>query len=303
MELQVLRKVDPEQLDDLRQLLDAAKAHDHHAALGEHKWLDLVHGGRPGFAGVVASNGAKPIGYAHVSGHAKGDGAQWGLEIVVHPDHRNHEVERALVARALDIVAEAGGGHLHLWVFQPEAVHDELARALGLRRGRDLLHMRIPLPVALEPAFPPGVRIRPFEIGRDEQAWLDLNNRAFLHHPEQGAWDLDTLRRRMSQPWFDPNDLLLAVDDAGLAGSNWTKLDHTEFVGEIYVIAVDPAHHGQGMGKALSLAGLHHMADRGMREGSLYVDADNTKAMAMYQKIGFEPHHLDRAYVTDVVPT
>ena len=78
--------------------------------------------------------------------------------------------------------------------------------------------MRIPLPIDAEPSFPEGVVVRAFEPGRDEQAWLDLNNRAFRHHPEQGAWDLDTLERRMREPWFDPEDLLLAVDDSGLAG-------------------------------------------------------------------------------------
>jgi mycothiol synthase len=300
MELQVIRKVDPDQLDDLRHLLDAAKDHDHHSALGEHKWLDLVHGGRPGFAGVVASDGDKAIGYAHISGHAVSNAAHWGLEIVVHPQHRDRGVERALVERALEVVKEAGGGHLHLWVFQPGAVHDELASALGLQRGRDLLHMRIDLPISTEPNLPSGIRIRAFEPGRDDAAWLELNNRAFLHHPEQGAWDAETFERRMQQPWFDAQDLLLAVDDAGLAGSNWTKLDHDEKVGEIYVIAVDPSRHGSGLGKALSIAGLRHMADRGMRHGSLYVDSDNAKALAMYRKIGFDEHHADRAYVIDV---
>jgi mycothiol synthase len=146
------------------------------------------------------------------------------------------------------------------------------------------------------------VRIRPFEPGKDEEAWLDLNNRAFEHHPEQGAWDVDTLRRRMSEPWFDARDLLLAEDERGLAGSNWTKLDRHKAVGEIYVIAVDPSRHRSGLGKALSVAGLHHMAERGMREGALYVDAANEKALAMYRKIGFSDDHLDRAYVADIVP-
>jgi mycothiol synthase len=305
MELQVIRKVGPEQLDGLRQLFDAVHAHDHHDALGEHKWLDLVHGGRPGFAGIVATEPSHghAAGYAHLSRHHEPTGAEWGLEVVVHPEHRGVGAEVELVSAALELVASEGGGHLHMWVFQPTEIHEAVAHRLGLRRGRELLHMRIPLPVEAQPALPEGITIRPFRSGHDEQAWLDLNNAAFEHHPEQGAWDMDTLERRMAVEWFDPEDLLLAVDETGaLAGSNWTKLDRDTKTGEIYVIAVDPSRHGSGLGKALSLAGLHHMHERGMVEGTLYVDAANEGALAMYRNIGFEADHADRAYVIDVEP-
>jgi mycothiol synthase len=304
VQVEVFREVEPDRIEQLKELFDAVREADHHDALGEHKWLDLVHGGRSGFAGVVASDGDDegPIGYAQLSRHPNPGQSQWGLEVVVHPDHRGAGVEDALVGTSLDVVRDTGGGHLHWWVFQPAAVHDEVAERRGLVRGRDLLHMRIALPIADEPALPEGMRIRAFEPGRDEQTWLDLNNRAFMHHPEQGAWDLETLERRMREPWFDARDLLIAEDDEGVAGSNWTKIDPDHAVGEIYVIAVDPSHHGTGLGKGLSIAGLRHMHDRGMLEGSLYVDSANEKALKMYTGIGFEVHHRDRAYVADVPP-
>lgn len=304
MQVETIREVSPESLDRLKRLFDDVRAHDHHDALGEHKWLDLVHGGRSGFGGIIASEDghAHPVGYAHVSRHPNPDNAHWGIEIVVHPEHRGVGVEVELVDRALRLVAESGGGHVHWWVFQPSEIHDGIAHRLNVQRGRDLLHMRIPLPVSEKPVFPPGVHLRPFEPGRDEEAWLRLNNDAFDHHPEQGAWDLQTLSRRMHEPWFDPEDLLLAVDDAGLAGSNWIKLDHERKIGEIYVIAVDRSRQGSGLGRALSLAGLEHMASRGMHTGALYTDANNEPAVGMYRRIGFDVHHVDRAYVTDVPP-
>ncbi|MEX2394833.1 MAG: mycothiol synthase [Actinomycetota bacterium] len=303
MELEVIRKVDAHQLDHLKVLFDDVHAHDHHDALGEHKWLDLIHGGRPGFAGVIAKETGHdhPVGYAHLSRHERKGGAEWGLEMVVHPEHRGVGVEVAVAERALELVREAGGGHLHMWVFQPTEIHDGIAHRLGFTRGRDLIHMSVPLPPRAEADLPAGVTIRPFEIDRDERAWLDLNNRAFEHHPEQGAWDAETLRRRMTFEWFDAGDLLLAVDpDGEIVGSNWTKLDHDRGIGEIYVLAVDPERHGGGLGRALSLAGLEHMADRGMTEGHLYVDSANDAALKMYSSIGFSSDHRDRAYVIDI---
>ena len=67
-------------------------------------------------------------------------------------------------------------------------------------------------------------RCATFEPGRDEAAWLAVNNRAFENHPEQGGWIEATLARRMAEPWFDPSLFLLAFDDDGLAGFNWCKL-------------------------------------------------------------------------------
>jgi mycothiol synthase len=302
VKLDVIREVTHDHLDQLRSLFDDVHEHDHHNALGEHKWLDLIHGGRAGFAGVIATEPGHdhPVGYAHVSRHEQKVGAEWGLEIVVHPEHRGIGVEVAVAERALELVREAGGGHLHLWVFQPTEIHDGIAHRLGLKRGRDLLHMRVAMPPTAKAELPAGIEVRPLEIGRDEKSWLDLNNRAFEHHPEQGAWDDETLKRRMTFEWFDPNDVLLAFDGDALVGSNWTKLDREKRVGEIYVLAVDPDRHGGGLGRALSLAGLQHMADEGMAEGTLYVDAANDAAVSMYRSIGYEVDHRDRAYVIDI---
>jgi mycothiol synthase len=296
MDIEVVREVSPELLAELKELFDRAREHDHHQPLGEHKWLDLTHDGRDGFVAFVAREGGTLVGYAHLSRHGHG----WGLEIVVHPDHRDGEIEHSLVEEAVKVAREQGHGHLHLWVFQPTETHDRLATDLGLQKGRELLHMEVPLPVAKEPAFPPGVRVRAFEPGRDEQAWLEVNNRAFKDHFEQGSWDMATLRRRMEEPWFDPEGLLLAVDDAGIAGFCWTKVDPATGCGEIYVIGVDPSRQSAGLGKPLVLAGLQHLASKGVQKGCLYVDSAQEKALNMYRAIGFEVDHVDRAYAIDL---
>lgn len=300
MKYEVIRQVGREQLDELGTLLDAARDHDHHEPLDEHKWLDLVHGGRRDFCGFIAREEGhdRPTGYAHLLRHP-GQRAQWAIEFVVHPDHRGVGVEVGLAERALEVIDEEGGGHVHLWVSQPSKIHDDLAHTLGLSKGRDLLHMRVGLPVAERAELPAGVTLRTFEIGRDEEAWLEVNNRAFHHHPEQGAWDRETLERRMQAPWFDRRDFLVATDDAGMAGFNWVKIEPGSTRGEIYVVAIDPSRQGTGLGRALTLAGLEHMVARGMEEGCLYVDADNASAVRLYERIGFRVHHTDRAYVTD----
>jgi mycothiol synthase len=220
----------------------------------------------------------------------------WKLELA--DDGRDAESQ---VRQALAHVAAEGGGPVNLWISRPTHDDDDLAAQLGFRPDRDLLQMRRPLP--LDTAA--DVTTRPFEPGRDEAAWVAVNNRAFAGHPEQGAWDVDTLLERERQPWFDPEGFLLHERDGRLAAFCWTKVhaDHAPPVGEIYVIAVDPDFHGLGLGKALTVAGLQSLAERGLTAAMLYVDAANTAAVGLYKKLGFTVDHVDRAYRTELAPT
>ena len=103
----------------------------------------------------------------------------------------------------------------------------------------------------------------------------------------------------MRQPWFDADDLRLHERDGRLAAFCWTKR-HDASLYEIYVIGVDPDFQGLGLGTQLTLAGLAHMVDRGASEALLYVAAENTAATAMYERLGFTVHRVDRAYVGEV---
>ncbi len=193
-------------------------------------------------------------------------------------------------------------------------VAESVADGLGFTERRDLLHLRRPLPVpANHPArrTAPLLATRPIRLGGDEpnpggddvEAWLRANNRAFAHHADQGRENVDTLRERLDVEWTDPSGFLVA-DDADrpgeLAGFCWTKIhpatgdDPT--LGEIYVISVDPSHRGEGLGPTLVLAGLDHLASRGLETAMLYVDADNDPARRLYDSLGFVTHHRRRVY-------
>lgn len=275
-----------------------------HQALGEHKWLDLVHGGGPGFTGLLARHAASGqlAGYAQLS---RGPGDRWGVEVVVVAPADGGPaapVGTELLQTALAEMGRQGGGHVHLWVSKPTAASDAMAAACHLARDRDLLQMRVPLPV---PGDRPDVDTRAFVPGSDEDAWLLVNNRAFASHPEQGAWTRQTLALREQEPWFDSQGFLLHEEAGRLAGSCWTKVHAATDppLGEIYVIGVDPEFQGRGLGRALVLAGLDHLTSVGISTGMLYVDAANEAAVTLYRSLGFTVDHVDRAYTGTVSST
>ena len=238
--------------------------------------------------------------------YAAPQGDRLAAELVVDPAARRRGLGGALLA---DLLAAVPGD---LWIWShgdhPGAV--ALARRHGLDRARELLQLRRRVEPGSLPApqWPDGVRLRPFEPGRDEAAWLEVNNAAFSWHPEQGGQTLDDIRAAEASPDFDPAGFLLAVDaDDRLLGYHWTKVHPhdpnpgrdgvDEPIGEVYVLGVAPAAHGRGLGGALTLAGLRHLADvAGVRTVTLYVEGDNTAAVRLYEKLGFTRHAVDVAY-------
>ena len=157
---------------------------------------------------------------------------------------------------------------------------------LGLTFERDLYRMERSLP--MDQAS--GIQTRSFVVGQDEQAWVEVNNRAFAWHREQGGWTLAQVAERQAEPWFDAEGFRVYDIDGAIAAYCWTKVHNDEDppVGEVYVIAVDPQYHGRGLGRALTMAGYEHLTNAGLRRGMLYVDADNTPAVTLYRKLGLE---------------
>ena len=136
-----------------------------------------------------------------------------------------------------------------------------------------------------------GFTVENFDPARHKQAWLDLNNKIFINHPDQGNWVMQDLENRMAEPWFDSTGFFLAVKNKELVGTCWTKIHHGLVnqapVGELYVVGVDPDFMGHGIGRAVSIAAINYQSDNGIRDAMLYVDADNAKGLRLYEALGF----------------
>lgn len=306
VQLDIKRLWPTDDMSDVHELLCAAEQADGIRPLSDHLWLDLRQGGRPGFAGLLGlqSGHGHPLAYCQVS---RGNDS-WSLDLVIHPGHRTEMATLGpqLLTEAVRIIADEGGGHVHWWVSQPTEGHLMLARAINFVPGRRLLQMRVQLPLARSVvAAVSQITTREFRVGVDEGSWLKVNNRAFMAHPEQGAWTSEVLQSREREPWFDPHGFLLHDENHQLAGFCWTKL-HPEtepVLGEIYVIAVDPQFAGRGLGRALTVAGLQHLTSVGAAIGMLYVDAQNALAVSMYSALGFTTNFVQRAFVGDIRPS
>jgi mycothiol synthase len=276
-------------LTDIEGIFDAATAHDGTPPVGDQVLRELPHdrtrhllaeadGGVVGYLNLVsASEDAPPM-----------------AEVAVHPDARRSGTGSALIRTGL---AEGGDG-ARVWAHGNLEPAQATAAALDLVAVRELVQMRRSLADLPAVHVPDGVLLRTYAGPSDDAELLRVNNAAFSWHPEQGGWtDADVAERR-SEPWFDPAGLFMAFEGGGaLLGFHWTKV-HGPSLGEVYVVGVDPDAQGRGLGKTLTLVGLHHLADRlrAAAEVTLYVEADNSAAVKTYEGLDFEVFAVDVAY-------
>jgi len=285
----------PELTKEITQLAFAAAAVDEMAPLSEHVLIHLHHGGDEADEHLIATDSAgKILGYLHLDQTDAVAGPV--VEVVVHPDFRNQGIGRGLIELA---ISKSDDSRMRLWAHGELASAYSLAAKLGFAKTRELWQMRrslfAPLPKSIENS---ELTIRPFQVGKDESAWLALNAKVFVDHPEQGRMSPEDLKARMSESWFDPAGFLIATtaDNFGLetvVGYHWTKIHggagghgHSE-MGEIYVLGIAPEQRGTGLAKLLSIRGLEYLRGKGIPAAMLYVDADNQAAISLYESLGF----------------
>lgn len=133
------------------------------------------------------------------------------------------------------------------------------------------------------PHWPPGIMLRPFEPELHAAQVHALFACAYADGPDSvlplDAW-WQELRRDEE---YDPALVFLAADAMGRpvgAAQCWTS-------GFVKDIAVDAAHRGQGIGRALMLSIFAEFHNRGAPTVALKVRSDNpTGAERLYRSLG-----------------
>jgi mycothiol synthase len=180
---------------------------------------------------------------------------------------------------------EADGRELTVWlrfagddeVVAVEQADFEVARRLSVL-SHDVAGVEV-----VEP--PDGVEVRSFRM-EDLDGMLAVLLDAYDGTPDAG-WTRNEITRRRSYPWYRDEDLLMAATpDGRIAGIHWTKRRSSD-VGEVYNLAIAPWAQGKGLGRALLTAGMAHVRDWGGERIVLWVDNSNSRAMNLYDSMGF----------------
>jgi mycothiol synthase len=300
--LQHLNHLSKSKQESILALIRAAHDFDGTPPFAEHVLLHLRHGGDKSDSHLVLEENNQVIAYAHLDTTDLVAGPS--VEAVVHPNHRGKGLGSLILKEAIKVC----GQKTRIWSHGDLPAAKAIAASLELERLWSNLLMSKSLneiqPVTSK--YP----IRTFIPDFDNQAFLSLNNTVFANYPDQGGWSKSDLEVRVNEEWFDEKGFFVCEDKDKLIGFCWTKIhgahnhshegnevDHGhEAIGEIYVLAVDPAYKGKGIGKDLTTTGLNYLKYQGLSSAMLYVGVENKAALNLYRSLSFSDFGSDVMY-------
>lgn len=124
--------------------------------------------------------------------------------------------------------------------------------------------------------------------------WVRIQNSVFSEHWGSREITPQEFQTWMKEPSFDPTGFWGVAFAGRIIGIDNNEVDE-EYVkysgmkrGMLWVIGVEKAHRRQGIGRALTVRGLNWCREKGMETAALYVDSENTPALTLYRRLGFQ---------------
>ena len=223
------------------------------------------------------------------------------------PEYRRRGIGRALAEKAIESLRERGmqTAETEADVGKPEAVG--LWESMGFERVRISSLMKMSLD-----NIPSGigenqdVKLRKFEKDSLEDLKLLtwLTNETFKEHYNWRPFTIEELRYFMDQePHFKEQEHLFILSEGKPVGyvdvdidQKYNKERNTR-LGWILSIGVLKQNRLRGIGTRLMIEGMKVLKAKGMTEVMLGVDDQNpTKAIKLYEKVGFEAIRKEIAF-------
>ncbi len=223
-----------------------------------------------------------------------------GLRGYVHPAWRRHGLGRALLARGerharAHVPAEAVG---RPGVWQAEASSLETG-AMALFRGSGYTPFRYAYDMTRDLAapipalgLPPGIEDRTARPEHYRAIW-EAEREAFQDNWGYTRWPEENYKRFLGYPHYDPALWRIAWEGEQVVGMVLSFVNVEENAafgrsrGYTEDIAVRRPWRHRGIASALLAGSLRALRDRGLSEAALGVDAENPRALTLYERLGF----------------
>ena len=225
----------------------------------------------------------------------------------VAPEFQRRGIGRALAQKGIEDLKERGmeTAEGEAVLGQPGGV--EFWEHLGFRRVRIFSLMKRSLEkIPSRVGENRDIRLRTLVKGSLEDLKLInfLENEAFREHYNFRPHGVEETRYFLEQdPIFRDQEWLIAyledspVGYVGLGIDAKSNMEKKVKAGWIMDIGVLKAHRKKGIGAMLLIEGMKKLKTKGMTEAMLGVDDQNvTKAMKLYEKLGFVATRKDAAY-------
>jgi ribosomal protein S18 acetylase RimI-like enzyme len=282
-----LRAVEPPEADAVQAVWEASYSHDDPTSWMRGGWS--VGAWATDTTALVLDG--RVIGVAAVRSEPAPDGAM-PARIALEVASRQEERTAALVQAAVDLVRQANGRRVRLFLPLHATWIQTAAQQAGFTAVRTIAHMLLPAdaptPVAAAVA---GMRMRAIRPGEDHVVLAALN-RAWA-----GTWNFVEITYEMLEKDLQGQreGMLLGVDASDrIVATCHAVFDprarHPDGHPRAWIsnLTVDPDLRQRGAARAMLSAGISQLRSRGAASITLGVDADDPAPFRLYQSVGFE---------------
>lgn len=256
----------------------------------------------------VAELDRKPVGIVHANVEKAREERKGFIRFDVIPEHRGRGIERQLVETGLGELKARGMMTAQAAADYREQDHVRALEELGFKRVREFSMMEMEVADASQNIRENRqVAIRPLQKDRDEdiKLWTWLMNETFKEHFNFRPDTVDDIRYFLfSDLYFDKlKEIFFAEFDGESVGYIGAGIDERYNLekhvqrGDIFTIGVLKKYRRTGIGARLMLHALETFRAKGMTKATLGVDDYNpTKAMRLYEKVGFKVTKKDLVF-------
>lgn len=228
------------------------------------------------------------------------DGYLW---FYVHPSMRDAGLEQDIVNWSEKRLKEVGIERklpvkLRTYTRENNSLVIRLLEKQGFASDRYFLTMARSLSEAIPtPEFPAEFKLSHLSGEKDAQPWVEMFNESFIDHWNHHDLTVETVRQWMKDTSYQPElDLVAIAPDGTFAAFCDCQIKAEENAinrsndGWIEFLGTRRGFRQMGLGKAVLLAGLHHLKAAGADTAKLSVDAESlTNATKLYTSVGFRP--------------
>jgi mycothiol synthase len=212
--------------------------------------------------------------------------------VALEPSARGESLAAVLVGGAVDLVREAGGSRVRLFVPTRAEWTRAAAASVGFEPVRTFAHMLLPADAPTPDSHTlPGLHIRSIRKGEDRRVLAALN-RAWT-----GTWNFVSIPLAMLEQdlkgqrkgmllCVDESNRIVATCHAVYEPSDRNPDNHPR--AWISNLTVDPDYRGRGIARAMLAAGIAHLRSRGAASVTLGVDANDPAPFTLYRSVGFQ---------------
>jgi mycothiol synthase len=215
------------------------------------------------------------------------------LDCMIHPKHRRKGIATNLLQYGLKRAKEHGARVAQAEIPEHNPAAKLFVSDTGFRAVHNFYEMGLELTNISLPSLESSLTSRSLKNG-EENKLTEIQNRCFT-----GTWGfnpntIDEIVHRVHLSGCSPEDVILFYHGNELIGYCWILIKSEENLalgtskGLIHMMGVDPDSRGKGYGRALLLAGLGLLKERGITHAELSVDSENEAACALYKSAGFE---------------